>query len=80
MKFQIYRASHAGINSNKDYQGPEIKRAYKETQIPYEGADEVVGWYVDINTLEELMALNAETGCDLIINSEDIWIYDDYME
>ena len=35
---------------------------------------------VEINTLEELMALVEEYGEDLVINKERIIIYDDYLE
>lgn len=37
-------------------------------------------YLITINTLEELMALQAEVGEDLIVGASDLWIYDDYME
>lgn len=54
---------------------------------PYEkaisgGTDEYdrIIWYVEINTLEELQALQKEVKCPIIISSNTIEIYDDYRE
>ena len=80
MKFEIIRASHTAINDEPGYPGPDVKKAYKEITIPYEGSDEVVDWYININTLDELVALNEEVGHDLIFSAGQIRIHDDYME
>ena len=80
MKFKIMRASHTVIDDEINYPGPDVKNAYKEVRIPYEGSDEVTDWYVDVNTLEELIELRKEVGYDLIFNEDEIWICDDYME
>ena len=39
-----------------------------------------VGPFIDINTLEELMAFREHVGSDLVLGDETITIYDDYME
>lgn len=36
-------------------------------------------WYVDINTLEDLLNLENEVNNRLIIDNEEIIIYDDYI-
>jgi hypothetical protein len=37
-------------------------------------------WFIEINTLEELMNLQKEVNSNLIINDGTIEIYDDYRE
>ena len=37
-------------------------------------------WYVDINTIEDLISLEEETHNGLIIDNGEIVIYDDYVE
>lgn len=68
MKFEILRAS--------GYLG--------EQPSPVKGAEKIgENWFVEINSMEELKALYANAGSDLIINFHrrpNIWIYDDYME
>lgn len=80
MRFRIIRASN-------DIKKP-CKEAYKGTrEIEFRGnviIDDC--WYIDINSLEELLKLIKKYG-DLIIQKEDdnnknflIMIYDDYIE
>jgi len=52
-------------------QEPNLKKAYQDADGD---------WFVDIDTLEELMSLCAEARDDLIVGPESIWIYDDRME
>jgi hypothetical protein len=65
MKFRLYRAKYQPRGTD-----PLPGRTTRE------GDD----FYIEIRTLEELMALQAEVGDDLIVGKEDIWIYDGYME
>lgn len=37
-------------------------------------------WYIEINTIEELMAFKREVGVPIIIGSDSIEIYDGYRE
>ena len=37
-------------------------------------------WYIEINTLAELMAFKQEVGVPIIIGNNSIEIYDDYRE
>lgn len=37
-------------------------------------------WYIEINTIEELMAFKREVGVPIIIRDNSIEIYDDYRE
>ena len=37
-------------------------------------------WYIEINTIEELMAFKREVGVPIIIGSNSIEIYDGYRE
>lgn len=37
-------------------------------------------WYIEINTIEELMAFKREVGVSIIIGSNSIEIYDGYRE
>ncbi len=40
-----------------------------------------IWWYVEIGTLDDLMALIAEVKCELVVGDEPrITIYDDYIE
>lgn len=80
MKFEIKRASHTIIDDMPDYLGPDVKNAYKEVIVPYVGSEGYAGWFIEIRTLEELIALQEEVGKDLIFNNHSVWIYDDYME
>ena len=61
-----------------------IKRA-SEQEPPCTGAvKEDEDWFVDIETIEELMALREQLNTDLVLGKWDsgprIVIYDDYME
>jgi len=79
MKFEINRASIFNRGLSEKCVDPNVPGAYKETLIPYEGSEEILKWYVDIGTLEELMALVGKVG-ELIFNGSSITVYDDYME
>jgi hypothetical protein len=37
-------------------------------------------WFVELETLEDLIALHKEVGDDLIVSEGSIWVYDSYME
>lgn len=41
---------------------------------------EIRTWYVEIDTLEELLELKNEVCSDLVINNDSIIIYDDCLE
>ena len=41
---------------------------------------EISHWYVEINTLEELMALEKEVNSSLVVDAAEIIIYDGYLE
>lgn len=96
MKFELTAASRNGCCrvsrrlSNGKYDisllhFKDIKsvNVYSETSV-YETLrgekHEISTWYVDINTLEDLMNLENEVCHDLIVGSEEILIYDDYVE
>ena len=32
-------------------------------------------FYIEINSLEELLSLSDSVGCDVIVNRDSIWIY-----
>lgn len=80
-------ASHTvnGRRENHDLHFKDIKsvKSYKEIK-EYENfyGDKQVHdiWYVEINTLEELMALQEEVGCELVVGDDEIVIYDGYLE
>lgn len=38
------------------------------------------GWFIEINTLEELVGLQKQLGIELILKDGEIEIYDDYRE
>jgi hypothetical protein len=66
MKFQIHRVS---LCSNEEK--------------PCDGAflvDGEYGWFIEINTLEELIALSVREDESLVVDKDSIYIYDDYME
>ena len=41
---------------------------------------EIEDWYIEINYLHDLMQLIEDCENDLVINTEQIIIYDDYLE
>lgn len=45
------------------------KNAYKEDKL----------WFIDIETIEELVSLIDET-CHVVVDYKEIIIYDDYLE
>ncbi len=51
---------------------------YSPCQGAYQGT-EPNDWFIDINTLEELMAFQKRYE-ELVLNSDSIEIYDDYRE
>lgn len=68
-----------------------ISRAdYGKSGQPTAGAFDVVEtwpdgyperrWFIEINTIEELMALIEREERDLIVGRDSITIYDDYVE
>ena len=75
MQFKIRRASTIGFGSDSDKK--PIEQAYKKNN----------NWYVDINSLSELLDLENEEG-SIIIQDNYEWeedgktiiIYDDYLE
>lgn len=97
MRFRIGRSSDSLINFNKT--PPCKNSVIVEEQVPIRarirdennkwilgdtGKTKIVKhWEVDINTLEELLKIEAEVEYPLIISSDDslkIEIYDDWRE
>lgn len=76
--------------SNGKYNFSKVKfkdiksvHVYLETEVreyPNGHKQEISDWFVDIDTLEDLMALKKEVCHDLIVGSKEILIYDDYVE
>jgi hypothetical protein len=61
----------------------EIHRASRHDGAPVDGAlPGPLGrkWFIEIDTLEDLMALRERVGDDLVLGGDSITIYDDYME
>lgn len=53
----------------------------KNAVFDHEGSDAYFSrWFIEINTLEELLEIVKETTYDLIVNADTITIYDDYAE
>ena len=82
MKFRIKRTS------NWDGEEKPCEKAYGGEHLGGR-ADDVRVWYIDINTLDELIALRNEVENELIIGTTwekelngmpEIEIYDDYRE
>ena len=97
MRFRICRTSDSCINFNKTPPCKNAIIVEKQEPIVYWIRDEnnkriewdtgkiriIKYWEVDINTLEELLELEAEVNNSLIISSDDspeIEIYDCYRE
>ena len=97
MRFRICRSSDSCINFNKTPPCKNAIIVEKQEPIIYWIRDEnnkriqwdtgkiriIKHWEVDINTLEELLELEAEVNNSLIISSDDspeIEIYDCYRE
>lgn len=97
MRFRICRSSDSCINFNKTPPCKNAIIVEKQEPIVYWIRDEnnkriqcdtgkiriIKHWEVDINTLEELLELEAEVNNSLIISSDDspeIEIYDGYRE
>lgn len=82
MKFRIERTS------NCDGEEKPCEKAYGGEHLGGR-ADDVRVWYIDINTLDELIALRDEVENELIVGTAqekelndmpNIEIYDDYRE
>ena len=69
MRFAIYRASDG-------YSPKQPTEAAYLAPHPTRGN----AWYIDINSLEELIALAEKEEQELIISKNEIVIYDGYME
>jgi len=71
MKFNIYSASGIG-------RGPEsispCTKAVKDTT-----GDNFDCWFINIDSLEELLELNNEVG-EIVLRGSTLFIYDDYIE
>lgn len=71
MTYKIEQTSSYGYQGqapcSKAYRGDNNENNYPQ-------------WYVDINTLEELQALQDEVNKALIVGKEHIEIYDAYRE
>lgn len=82
MKFKVFRSS--------DWFGKPCENAYKETSADLPTRQDWFDqdWFVDINSLEELIAFQHSLHSSIIIESEldspyddlTIEIYDDYRE
>lgn len=88
MEFKIARASNWGYFATEE-KPIRDKRVYSKIIPKWENVDDemVKRWFIQINTLEELMELREQVKSDLIIgeayedkNITEILIYDDYIE
>lgn len=73
-KYDVLKVSFKDIKSVHVYLETEVRECLNGYQR------EINTWFVDINTLEDLMALKEEVGHKLIIGSKEIVIYDNYVE
>lgn len=74
MKFKISRVSDWG-GKEKPCEKAKLVKPYNP-QEPFEQGE----WEIEINTLEELIALSDETNHALIVTDKEIEIYDDWRE
>lgn len=78
MEFWIRRASSSGYI----WEGEDIERAEKPCKSAY--TEEVAGnhhrFKINIESIEDLISLQEETGYNLVIGIDYIIIYDDYIE
>lgn len=72
MKFQIRKASDGVVKP--------CGNAYRDVATSTNKQFTYEAWFVDINSLEALMELVAEVGSELIIDADNIKIYDDFVE
>ena len=88
MEFRISRASNWGF-FNDGKKPLRDKRLYSKMIKKYKNDDKEIikAWFININTLEELMELRKQVKEDLIIGRSyededivEILIYDDYIE
>lgn len=76
MIYKIYRSTDTN-GEKKPCKGAYFHKAYTKELC---GVVEVIQmWHIEINTLQDLQNLIAEVG-ELIINDEEIEIYDGYRE
>lgn len=73
-KYDILKVKFKDIKSVHVYLETEVRECLNGYQ------QEINTWFVDINTLEDLMALKEEVDHDLIVGIKEIVIYDDYVE
>lgn len=73
-KYDISKVKFKDIKSVHVYLETEVRECLNGYR------QEINTWFVDINTLEDLMALKEEVGHDLIVGIKEIVIYDDYVE
>lgn len=64
----------------KDIKSVHVYQETSEYEYPDGEKCQLSKWYVDINTIKELIALEEETHNSLIIDNGEIVIYDDYVE
>lgn len=81
MVFEIERAS----DYSRFYHDPNPMLPTKNSFVTEEQHYPDEGWHgykygIEINTLEDLLALCEETGKSIIFNPRHITIYDDYVE
>lgn len=69
MKFKIRKT---------DYQ--EIKSKFNMEVVKQNSCIDVNTYFIEINTLEELLELRIEQGTSLIVDRDTIEIYNDYRE
>lgn len=70
------------INRVSDWRGEEKPCEKAKLVKPYNPQDPLGQgeWEIEINTLEELIALSDETNHALIVTDKEIEIYDDWRE
>lgn len=89
MIFNIYRTSNFAVSEDK----PPCDKAFIKEFERHVGADKIQDrdWFIELNTLEDLLNLKEETGEDVIISDSllrynninveySIEIYDSYRE
>lgn len=78
MEFWIKRASSSGYI----WEGEDIESAVKPCKNVY--VEKVAGnslrFKININSVEDLISLQEETGYSLVVGLDSITIYDDYIE
>ena len=86
MEFQLMSAKYWSDFKRLLNDYPQIANEFKvqiiDTTQEYENGDRYVDSeiYITINTLEDLIKLNEIIEVEIIINGDEILIYDDYIE